>query len=101
MPELRHHDEAVAAARENLAQEPLALGRAVDIGRVEERDPLVECGVDDRAALVQPDPPTEIIGPEPDHGDLGSARSKTSRQHDFHSTRGDLRLLAFRTLRVL
>ena len=86
MPELRQHDEAVAPALEDLAQELLALGRAVDVGRVEERDPLVECGVDDRAALVEPDPPTEVVGPEPDHGDLGAARSETSRQHDLTYT---------------
>ena len=73
MPELRHHDEAVAPPLEDLTEERLALGRAVDVGRVEERDPLLERSIDHRAALLEPDPPTEVIGPEPDHGDLRAA----------------------------
>ena len=64
--ELRGEDDLVPAAPEHLAEVLLAGAAAVDVGGVEERDTLVERGVDDRAGGVEIDAAPEVVAPQPD-----------------------------------
>ncbi len=91
VPELRREDDAVAPARERLAEEALAVAApAVDVGRVEEGDPRVERRVHDRARGGGVEPPAEVVAPEPDARDLeiGAAEARGHHQAGIMPTRG-------------
>ena len=67
LAEFRRDRDPVPATLQNLPEHPLASARAaVDVGRVEERDPRVERGVDDGARTREVDSPAEVVAAEPD-----------------------------------
>ena len=65
-PELGGQDDLLPAGTESLAQELLALGTPVDVGRVEEGDAVVEGGVDHLGAAGGVDPAPEVVATEAD-----------------------------------
>ncbi len=66
LPELRREHDPVATIGDELADEPLAPGAAVDVGGVEERHPSVERRVEHRAGGPLLEPATEVVAAEPD-----------------------------------
>ena len=65
--ELRREDDPVAPPVENLSEEALASSVvAVDLGRVEKRDPDLERSVDDRSSRREIDPAAEVVATEAD-----------------------------------
>jgi hypothetical protein len=69
-PELRREHGLLAAAVEGEAEKLFALRSAIGVGRVDEVDPQVESGIDDRARCFQVDPAAEVVAAEPDRRDL-------------------------------
>ena len=69
--ELGGDDRLVAPASERPADVLLRTSLAVGLGRVDQRDALVERGVHDLAGLRRVEPPAEVVGPE--------SRDETSR----------------------
>ena len=67
-PELGRDQDVVASRAEGPAQELLADGAPVDIGRVEEGDPGVQSGMDDRMGpRLVGDALPEVVAAQPDH----------------------------------
>jgi uncharacterized protein (DUF433 family) len=64
--ELGGNDDRVAATLECLAEKDLRLGRAIDVGGIEEVDPRLDRGVDDvgRSSLVETGP--EVVATDAD-----------------------------------
>ena len=71
LAELRREHDPVAAPFERAADEVLAHPLPVDVGGVEERDPVLERRVDHRNGRVVVDPHPEVVRPEPDDRHLG------------------------------
>src|SRR5207249_10999497 len=69
-PELRGDDDAVATTTERGAQQLLAAPAAVDIGRVEQGDALVDGSIDDRPRPRVVDASPEVVAADADHRDL-------------------------------
>ena len=69
-PELGGHDHVVPRRPERPTEELLALAAAVDVGRVEERDALVQRGLHHLGGAVRVDPHPEVVAAEPDERDL-------------------------------
>jgi hypothetical protein len=69
-PELGGDDDLVATALQDLTEVRLALAAlgSVDVGGVEEVDPGVDCGVDDRARAVEVDAAAEVVAAESNLG---------------------------------
>jgi hypothetical protein len=83
--ELGREDDPLAPSLEELAQQALAAASAaVHLGRVEERDPGFEGGLDDRTSLVGADAPAEVVAPEPDPRD---AQSALAQRHYLHAAK--------------
>ena len=78
----REHDTVSRSVGEDLAEERLAVARAVDVGGVEQRDPGVERGVDDGAGPLEVDAAAEVVAPEPDDRDLGPAFTQLPGAHE-------------------
>src|SRR5439155_14471221 len=78
-PELRGQDDPVASPLEGAAQELLALRAAVDVGRVEESDSGVECGVDDCPRCLEVEPSAEVVASET--GDRNLEGSELDSSH--------------------
>jgi hypothetical protein len=82
LAELRRDHHLAAPVAERLADEPLAVAVAVDVGRVEEGDTGVEGGLDDGRGRAPVEPPTEVVAAEPDHRDLEIGAAEPPRLHD-------------------
>ena len=83
----QHH--AVAAALQQLAQQPLAAAAvAVDVGGVEEVDAGVERGVDDPAGGGQVETAAEVVAAEPDTGDAQGAEVGVLHRQACYRPRG-------------
>ncbi len=67
--ELGRDDGAIAAPLERLSQKLFALGRAVDVGGVEEIDARLERGIDDALGGGGVDPHPEVVAAEADQRD--------------------------------
>jgi len=76
--ELRCDHGLVASARQCRAEDLLRLAGRVDVGGVEERDAVRECGVDDRARLIGVDPGAEVVAAQRDRRDdeIGSRQGR-------------------------
>ena len=79
--ELRREHDPVAAARRAPGRCTPRSSPAVDVGRVEEGDALVERRVDDRARLLEVAAAAEVVRAEPNDGDLGPAVAQWPRAH--------------------
>ena len=77
--ELGGDDDLVAPAGERATQVLLRARPAVDVGRVEEVDPGVEGGMDDRGAALLVDAHPEVVAAQPDQADL--ERSELAHLH--------------------
>src|SRR3954447_7375773 len=62
----------------------LALGEPVDVGRVEEVDPLLEGAVHDRVRVLLGGLPAEVHGPEAQAGDRQAAAAQVRVLHEIH-----------------
>jgi hypothetical protein len=81
--ELRRDDDRLPAALEDASQQPLAASVvAVDLGRVEERDALIERRLDDGARLLGTDSPAEVVAADPQ---LRDAKATLAERHDLHA----------------
>ena len=87
LAELRREHDAVAAPFERAADEVLAHALPVDVGGVEERDPVLERRVDHRDGRVVVDPHPEVVRPEADDRHLGPTLPKLARAHARDATR--------------
>jgi hypothetical protein len=63
-----------------------AVRAAVDVGRVEQVDPEVECGMDHRAGTVRVHPAPEVVAAEPDHRDHQPGTAQPAVAHVCHAT---------------
>jgi hypothetical protein len=81
MSELRRHEDRVTPGSERFPDEGLARAVAVDVGRVEERDPFVERGVDDGVAFPAIDTAPEVVAAEPHDRDLGPLAAEPPLPH--------------------
>src|SRR4029079_18307539 len=66
-PELRRHDRLLPSSFERAAEELLALGRAVDVGGVEEVDARIERRAHHTCGGVIVDAHPEVVAAEADH----------------------------------
>jgi hypothetical protein len=71
--ELGGDDDIVAARAQRATEELLAQRAAVDVGRVEERDPRVEGSVHHRGAALLVDAHAEVVAAEPHERDVQRA----------------------------
>ena len=80
-PELGREHDLVAPALEHLAEELLAppVGVSVGVRGVEERDPLLERGVHDRARAFEVDPPAEVVAAEADRSETSGPSTPSER----------------------
>ena len=78
---LRRDHHLVAPRTERLSQIPLAVGPAVQVGRVEKRHPQLECGGDDVLRLGESDPQPEAVATETEHRNLRPVGPETTRPH--------------------
>ncbi len=80
--ELRGENDIVAPCLEDLAELALALAAVpVDLGRVEERDPGVERGLDDGACPREVEAPSEVVATDADDGYAQSALAQIAYLH--------------------
>ena len=85
--ELRREHDAVAPALEHLADVRLARALGVDVRRVEERDALLERGIDHGARLLEVAAPAEVVRAEADDRDLRAPVAQLTRAHVPDATR--------------
>ena len=84
LAELRCEDDSVATALQRPTEERFTLRVAVDVGRVEQRDPCVDRRIDDLAGPGLVDAPAEVVAPEPNDRDL--ERPDRACPHDAEVT---------------